>query len=150
MTTDWIRIGSDWLQLIAAGVCGGALAWWASVGRRDRALSAQITALSAHIDERLADRDVRLTRLEGEQAHLPRSSACAAHLERVGRLEEQTRHFAGQRELGEIYGVINPLRESVAGLRADVQGIGESMRDIRTGLASLTDSLLRRDEGRRP
>lgn len=147
---DWVRIGSDWLQLLLAGLCGGGLALWASIGQRNRSLATQIKDLERRLDERLKDQGQRLGKLEIQAPHLPRPEHCADHKERVGRVEERLKHTAGTKEMADIYAVVNPLREGLASLRTEVHGLRQAMEGVTRGVETITASLLRRDEARHP
>lgn len=83
MDTDWVRIGSDWAQFAVAGGCGGALALWASLGRRNRVLEQRLAELTASIGKAQAGHADRITRLESAGP----GPQCATHAARLAVVE---------------------------------------------------------------
>jgi hypothetical protein len=142
----WAKVVVDVAQFAILGAIG--VHQW-SVGR-DRVRQAQVSHLQTDLDEITADHKIRLTKIEAAIEHMPAVRTCALQHERLSRIEEQVKHMPGPGDLRAIYDRLNPIGESVAGLSAQVSGLNQNLADIKHGLAVLNESLLRREEGRRP
>lgn len=140
---DWAKVAVDVGQFVMLAAVG--LHQW--VISRDRVRGEQIRTLEDDMDGKLDDHASRLDHIEERIEHLPGAALCAVTRERVSRVEERLTHVPTSQDLAEIYRAMNPLRESVAALRADVSGIKESLTEIRRGVGVLTDSLMRHNGG---
>lgn len=149
--TPWIDLG--WKILVTVVTAAVAVHQWVLRGQAVRAQEITDLREAVHQGEEtiarsLVDHAQRLTRLEADAANYVRVNACVGHGERIARIEETLRAVPSTADLSEIYAVVNPLREGLAGLRSDMSGVKDALSEIRRGLSMLTDSLLRAD--RRP
>ena len=144
MTVDpgWAKVAVDVGQFVLLAAVG--LHQW--VIARDRVRLEQIRALEEDVDGKLDDHASRLDHIEERVQHLPGHALCNSHMERLSRLEERAAHALTNKDLTEVYHAITPLRECVAGLRADVSSMRLALADIRQGVGVLTDALVRHNE----
>lgn len=121
--TDWMRIGSDWLQLGVAGACGGVLALWAALGRRDRALTLRQdrVVLDVHTLEQ------RMTRLEATGAT---PAQCAAHVARIVALEEARRLGVTHEDMKHAHMRMDAFEAKIGHMTGLLEGIGIAVNRI--------------------
>lgn len=139
---DWAKVAVDVGQFALLAAVG--LHQW--VIARDRVRTEQIRALEADVDGKLDSHASRLDHIEERVQHLPGHALCSNNIERISRIEERLSHAVGPGDLEKVYLTINPLRESVAALRADMGAMREALTEIRRGVAVLTDALVRHNE----
>jgi len=123
MDTDWFRIGSDWLQLAVAGACGGVIALWTSLGRRDRALMLRqdAAALDVHTLEQ------RIARLEATGAT---PAQCAAHVARIVALEEARRLGVTHEDMKHAHIRMDAFEGKIGHMTGLLEGIGTAVNRI--------------------
>lgn len=124
----WAKVISDWVLFALGGVGGLGLGLWASLGRRDRALSAQITALGKHLDERLAPVETRITRIE-TVSH-PTADSCARHGERLAALERANSLAPGHPELARAHERMDDFEREVGRMTGLLEGISHTVARI--------------------
>ncbi len=144
MDSGWARLAWE-IGLTVLMAVLGISQWLLS---RERVSRDKLIGLRSDLTGRIDGHNSRMVRLEESVLRGPQMPQCAAHTERLSKIEAQVAGNPTHKDLADIYAVVNPLREGIAGLRADVQGMGEAMRGIRHGVETLTESLLRRDEKR--
>ena len=114
----WTRIAVDLAQFGLLAIVG--LYQWLST--RDRVRSSELNKLRADID-----------------------SVMDGHGNRLTRMDERITHVPGIAELGSLYNTLNPLRETVARLDAEVRAVRESVAQVQRGVSALTEALLNKD-----
>lgn len=134
MAPEWAKIIVDLAQFTILGVIG--IHQW--LVTRDRVRTSQLQEI-----------EERLIRIEAHEAQAPTSINCSLHADRLTRIEEAARHMPDRNEIASIYQSVNPMREHLAAVRADIAAVKDTQVGLRVGLAAITESLLRRDEDAR-
>jgi len=126
---EWVKIASDWLQFGVAGAAGGAIAIWASLGRRDSSLASTLAALRADLDTRLSNVMERLTRIEA--GGVP-AGQCASHIARIVALETAGRTGVTHDDIARAHHRMDVFEGQVGRMTGLLEGISHSMDRLET------------------
>lgn len=118
MDAGWAKIAVDLGQFVILGAIG--IHQWLST--RDRVRGSELTKLRDDID-----------------------ATTDAYGNRLTRLEERITHMPDVTDMAELYRTLNPLREGVARMGAEIKALRETVQDMRRGMADLTNALLNKD-----
>lgn len=127
MDPDTLRLLSDWGQYLLTGAAGVALGAWASLGRRNRALSDQITA-AAHA---VSTAQARLDVLDSTRVDPAR---CAVQSERLSVLEARVSGYVTadklDQSIGRAHARMDLFESRIGRMEGLLEGIDRSVARI--------------------
>ncbi|MBK8638045.1 MAG: hypothetical protein IPN92_07045 [Chromatiaceae bacterium] len=124
---DWAHLASDWLQFVVAGACGGGLALWAALGRRERAFLAQLQGLATRIAAEQAHQDQLLTKLENGRVT---TAECVARGQRMAALESALRLGVSHEDLKRAHVRMDTFESKLGHITGLLEGLGHALERV--------------------
>lgn len=122
MDAAWAKVLTDWLQYAFTGAAGAVLALWATLGRRDTALSRALNDLRDRTENSLVRHGERLGTLEATATHI-QPDRCTGHMSRVVALEQRVEMLPNHGDMGRIHQRIDTLADSLGTIQGSLSRI---------------------------
>lgn len=122
----WAKVATDWALAGLAAAATGLAGAYAYVRRRDDAHGTALRSLASRVDAH----DIHLAGHDTRLSTIPRGDACAAHGERLTRVETALAHAPGKTDISNVHRRLDDLSRGLAEATGELHSMGALLARI--------------------